>query len=290
MLPVAACSNAFSYFGQDGFSTPFTLRAENSANTVTQNYTGSFARLGLSSWAGYGFTAAGLPVGSELGASSTAPGGSWSLGLASVSARHQVSRPSAVSAETLVTVTAAPGDAAGVALSGAASAVAAATPLRSGRLRLNNVFGSASAALQMPVVAEYWSGNSWVLNSADSCTTLAAANVALSNPRNAAGTASAATSSAGAVTLSSGNGLLTLAAPSPSGSSLSLDIAINLGSGAADQSCQASHPASTGAAKPWLRAQNGSCAASADRDPAARASFGLFSPESRKTVHVREIF
>ena len=288
--PVPACSNAFSYFGQDGFSTPFTLRAENSANTVTQNYTGSFARLGLTTWAGYGFTVAGLPAGSALAASSTAPSGSWSLGLASVSARHQVSRPSALSAETLVTVKAAPVDADGITLSGAASAVAAATPLRSGRLRLSNAYGSASAALQMPVVAEYWSGNSWVLNSADSCTTLAAASVALSNPRNAGGNASAATSSASAVTLSGGNGLLTLAAPSPSGSSLSLDIAINLGSGAADQSCQASHPATTGAAKPWLRALNGSCAASADRDPAARASFGLFSPESRKTVHVRELF
>ena len=288
--PVAACSNAFSYFGQDGFSTPFTLRAENSANTVTQNYTGSFARLGLSGWAGYGFTAAGLPAGSALAASSTAPTGSWSLGLASVSARHQVSRPSAVSAETQVTVKAAPVDADGVTLSGAASAVASATALRSGRLRLSNAFGSANAALQVPVLAEYWSGNSWLLNSADSCTTLTAGNVVLSNPRNAAGNASAATSSASAVAIAGGNGLLTLAAPSPGGSSLSLDIAINLGSTSADQSCQASHPASTGAAQPWLRALNGSCAASADRDPAARASFGLFSPESRKTVHVREIF
>ena len=27
-----------------------------------------------------------------------------------------------------------------------------------------------------------------------------------------------------------------------------------------------------------------------DRDPAARASFGIYSPETRKTVHMREIF
>jgi MSHA biogenesis protein MshQ len=81
-----------------------------------------------------------------------------------------------------------------------------------------------------------------------------------------------------------------LAAPTPAGSSLSLDLAINLGSSSSDQSCQTSHPASVGAAKPWLRAQNGSCTASADRDPSARASFGLYSPESRKTVHARDIF
>ena len=288
--PVAACSNAFSYFGQDGFSTPFTLRAENSANTVTRNYIGSFARLNLLGWGGYGFTAAGLPAGSALAASSTAPTGSWSLGTASVVARHQVSRPSVLSAETAVTVKAAPVDADAVTLSGAATAVAAATPLRSGRLRLSNAFGSASAPLQIPVVAEYWSGNNWVLNSADSCSTLAAASVALSNPRSATGAASTASSSAGGLSISSGSGSITLAAPTPAGSSLSLDLALNLGSTTADQSCQANHPTTTGAAKPWLRAQMGNCASSADRDPAARASFGIFSPETRRTVHVREVF
>jgi len=162
--------------------------------------------------------------------------------------------------------------------------------LRSGRLRLSNAFGSASAALQVPVVAEYWSGSAWMLNSADSCTTIAAASVALSNPRSAAGGSTTAVTSASAISLANGSGLLTLAAPSPAGASLTLDLAVNLGSSGVDQSCQANHPATTGAAKAWLRAQNGACAATADRDPAARASFGIFSPETRKTVHVREIF
>ena len=82
------------------------------------------------------------------------------------------------------------------------------------------------------------------------------------------------------------------AAPSPSATG-SVDIALNLGATAADQSCLATHPASTGAALPWLRAPQGSangCAAAWDRDPAARASFGIYSPETRKTLHVREIF
>ena len=81
-----------------------------------------------------------------------------------------------------------------------------------------------------------------------------------------------------------------MAAPSPASSSLSLDIAVNLGSTSADQSCNTTKPSTTGAAKAWLRAQNGNCAATADRDPAARASFGVFAPETRKTVHVRDIF
>jgi MSHA biogenesis protein MshQ len=162
--------------------------------------------------------------------------------------------------------------------------------LRSGRLRLSNAFGSAAAALQVPVVTEYWGGNAWLLNSADSCTALAGASVALSNPRSATGAASTATSSAGSLAIGSGSGMLTLAAPSPARSSLSLDLAVNLGSSGTDQSCYGAHPATTGAAMPWLRSHNGSCAASADRDPAARASFGIFSPETRRTIHVRELF
>ena len=287
--PVGACSAAFSYFGQDGFTTPFMLTAQNTAGATTQNYTGLFAKLGLTAWSNYVFSAAaGLPAGAVLTSGALAPSGSWINGVAAVSAVHQVSRPTALAAETAVQVRAAPLDSDGVTV--ASTAVGAATPLRWGRLRLSNAFGSARSALQMPVLAEYWSGSAWVLNSADSCTTLAASSVTMSNPRDAAGNASAATSSAGAITLAGGNGLLSLAAPSPLGSSLSLDIALNLGSTSADQSCLALHPASTGGARPWLRGQNGSCAASYDRDPAARASFGVFSAESRKTVHARELF
>ena len=283
-----ACSGAFSYFGQDGFGTSFSLRAEAVGNGQTQNYSGAFAKLDVTSWAALGFSASGLPGGASLAASSSPPTGAWVNGMASISARHQVSRPAAAVAEANVTVRASPVDPDGVTMS--STPVAAATPLRYGRLRLANAFGNARSALQLAVAAEYWSGNSWVLNSADSCTSVPAASVALSNPRTAAGASSAASSSASAISLASGNGLLTLAAPSPAGSSLTLDLAINLGSSGSDQSCNASHPASTGAGRPWLRALNGNCAATADRDPAARASFGVYSAESRKTVHVREIY
>lgn len=284
-----ACSNAFSYFGQDGFSTSHTLTAQNSAGATTQNYTGTWAKLGLSTWVNHGFAAAGLPAGAVLSTGAVPPGGSWSAGTALVSATHQVSRPNAPTAQTSVTVTSAPTDSDGVGLA-VATTVAPATPLRYGRLRLSNAFGSAGTALQMPVVAEQWSGNAWVLNSADSCTTLPASSVALSNPRTSSGSVSTATTTAGSITLASGSGLLTLAAPTPAGSSLSLDIALNLGGTPADQSCLASRPLTVGAARSWLRAQNGSCATTTDRDPAARASFGIFSPETRRTVHVRELF
>ena len=286
--PAPACSNAFTYFGQDGFTTPFVLKAQNAANATTQNYTGSFALLGLTNWNNYAFAAAALPAGSTLAASATAPTGSWSSGSASVSARHQVSRPTALAGETSVVVKAAPVDSDGVTMT--VAQVGAATPLRFGRLRLSNAFGSEKAALAMTVQAQYWGGNAWVANGADSCTVLPAAAVVRSGYLDNKGAASAAWStSPGAITVSAGTGTLTLSAPSPTTTG-SVDIALNLGATTTDQSCLSTHPASTGAALPWLRAQQGSCSAAWDRDPAARASFGIYAPETRKTLHVRDIF
>ena len=273
----AACG-AFSYAGQ-----PFTatVTARNADNGTTLNYDGSGATSPHFAKAVTLAEASALGLGA-LGASSIAAG-AFSAGVASGAPLYSFT--SKTTAPQSLVLRATDTDAAS-----SAGHAEAAMALRSGRLRLSNAFGKAGAALQLPVVTEHWSGNAWVLNSADSCTTLPASSVALSNPRSSAGGSTTASTSASAITLNSGSGLLTLAAPSPAGSGLSLDIAINLGSTAADQSCHASHPATTGAARAWLRAQNGACAASADRDPAARASFGIFSPETRKTVHVREIF
>ena len=278
-----ACG-AFSYAGQP-FAVTVTARNGLSPATTTVNFDGTAATtpnqaqavtlgevsaLGLGTWSGQTIAASAFTAGVASGTPSYA------------------FTTKATAPQTLSVRAANAGSgSSGISSSGYTEG---STPLRSGRLRLSNSFGSARAALQLPAVAEYWSGNAWVLNSADNCTVLAAGSVALSNPRTPSGSVSAATSSAGGLALANGSGLITLAAPTPSGSSLSLDLALNLGATTADQSCNAARPTSSGAAKPWLRAQNGSCAASADRDPAARASFGVYSAESRKTVHVREIF
>ena len=52
--------------------------------------------------------------------------------------------------------------------------------IRHGRLRMFNVFGSEKANLSLPLRAEYWTGNSWILNNADSFTVIPAASIALS--------------------------------------------------------------------------------------------------------------
>lgn len=164
-------------------------------------------------------------------------------------------------------------------------------PMRSGRLRLFNTFGSEKSPLQISMQAEYWSGSAWMLNSADACTSIPASAVALSNYRDSKGAAGAWTTTVSSTgTLVAGRGTLTLAAPS-GGSTGTVDLAVNLGSGVgSDQSCLATHPSVTGANATWLRSQNGSCSTAWDRDPSARATFGIYSPETKKTVHVREIF
>ncbi|NOT84714.1 MAG: hypothetical protein HOP02_08060 [Methylococcaceae bacterium] len=164
-----ACNASYTYFGQDGFSTAFTLSAQNAANAVTQNYIGSFARLGLNAWANFGFTAPGLPAGSVLSASVTPPIGLWNNGSAALSAKHKVSRPTALIGETPVTINAAPVDLDGVTMT--ASTVAATTPLRYGRIALQNAHGSELLDLPMAMHAEYWNGNNWIVNNEDVCTT-----------------------------------------------------------------------------------------------------------------------
>jgi Ca-dependent carbohydrate-binding module xylan-binding len=89
-------SGNFTYYGQDGLSTAFTLTAQNASNQTTQNYTGSFAKLGLTNWSNYNFISQGSPYSPELSASATLPTGTWTSGSASVTAKHQITRLSAM--------------------------------------------------------------------------------------------------------------------------------------------------------------------------------------------------
>jgi MSHA biogenesis protein MshQ len=277
----AACGS-FSYAGQ-----PFaaTVTARNAAGATTLNFDGSSATTPNFAQAFSLAEATALGVGSLSGTGVAAA--AFTAGVASGTPSYAFSTK-ATAPQSLI-LRASNGASGSAAITSAGYAEPAMT-LRSGRLRLANAFGSANAALQVPLTLEYWSGLAWVVNSADTCTSLATSAVALSNPRDAKGNTSTAGTAASSLSLSAGRGWLTLAAPTPAGSTLTVDIALNLGAVSADVACQGSHPATTGAALPWLRSQNGACAATADRDPAGRASFGIFSPENRKLVHVRDIF
>lgn len=256
----------YTYFGEDGFTTAFTLTAQNLAGGTTSNYVGAFAKLNLSTYASYGFSAATLPAGSSLASSATAPTGvapnsSWTNGSANVLAQHVISRPTALVGQTSVTVSAAPTD--GEVPAGSATTLGSAT-LRYGRLQLLNAYGSELLALPMTLRTQYWNGSAWVVNTDDSCTAMpapTAGNGLTFYPEVAAG-AMGNHLSAGETTASvnasgkmlGGNAGLRFSAPG-TGNSGFVDVAIPL------------------AARPWLRFP---WAGAGDADPSGRATFGIY--------------
>ena len=178
-LAVPACSG-FSYFAQPSISTAFTLTARNAAGEVTQNYRDGFAKLNVQQWSnlsaadGLRFSAT-LPDGADLVAGALAPVGSWLDGEASIIATHIASRPDLPSAPCALTVQAEPRDSDGV--SGPVSAVnSSPTELRYGRLVLANAAGPEEEALPLSFSTEYWQGDRFVRNLADSCSLISASN------------------------------------------------------------------------------------------------------------------
>lgn len=279
LTPFCAAANPalpFTYFGQDGFTTTFTMTAQNASNGTTQNYREVFAKFVTSGYGNYGFTAATLPTGSALQASATAPTGSWpssgiSSGIASITARHQVSRPTNPTAETLLTVSAAPTDGE-VPASATATAVGSNVRLRYGRLRMQNAYGSELLALPVPFEAQFWNGNFYVTNTDDSCTALSMNSIVMSNfTGGLAACETQITPVTPTVTQTLANGRipggLVLTRPGPTNSG-SVDLAINVTNAAVPGAITCVAPASsaaTAANLPWFGPNIG-----------GRATFGIY--------------
>ena len=264
---VAPTCSSFTYAGQP-FSA--TITAHNAANNTTVNYDGSSATSPNFAKAVTLADAPALGVGS-FGATCALAATLFSAGVASSSAPTYTFTSRLTAAQSLrVRAT----DADAVSSSGFTEG---STVLRSGRLRLSNAFGSEKAALAVPVQAQYWSGNTWVANSADSCTTVPAAAVVRAATLDNKGAATSAwVSSASAIVISAGAGTLTLAAPSPT-STGSLDFALDLGAA----------PAPTSPAWPRTRparpAPCHGCARRTARAPAAGRPTRQRAPPSAST-------
>lgn len=302
-LSAAAITNActagatpFTYYGQDGFASAFTLTAQSLAGNTTKNYNGSYAKFAFGTYAGYGFTAAGLPAGAALSSSSTAIAGTvvcngvsntgWCNGVATPIVKHRISRPTALESERTVTVSSLPIDSDGV-------TAAAASPvgdvfLRYGRLALFDKTGTSTAALSVPVEAQYWDATSgqWLKNVADSCTTVPTTAVVLAGQTPAGWATSVIESPLGtAFVLSGGGANLTLAAPTPVRSGR-LNAAIHLGSSGNVNACTVTS-GGTPMNAPHLRSRYGSCGAGTyDKDPAASINFGYYG----RQLYRREVF
>lgn len=282
------CGATFTYMGQlfnYAVSPIVTVTAKNAGNNLTANYSGNFWKITNASLTGKAYTALSgmldtsgvtgtdpvivknndgtgtLTFSSGTGLSFTRPAAPTAPFNAEISLAINVIDEDAVSY---------PGNPArfGQATAGNGMAFSTGKTQRYGRLRLSNVYGSVSP-LQMPVEAQYWSGNSWVKNSGDSCTALAGSNLLL--------TPSGWTAVPGA--LAGGSGIIALTPTAPGSIKVCADLAPDNG-----VACSA-----TSANLPWLQSKWPGGAAY-NNDPSATATFGIFSPEGHKGVYNRELY
>ena len=265
LTPFCSSGTGFTYFGQDGFTTAFTLTAQNAANATTKNYKGAYAKLDLAAYASYGFTAATLPAGSSLASSATTPSGTWVDGVANVTAKHQISRPTVPTAPTAITVSAAPTDGE-VPAAPTATAVGGATNFRYGRLKLSNAYGSSLLDLPVPLEAQYWTASYYATNTLDSCTVIPVSSIKMSNYLGQLNACETKLSPTGSVILTAGklSGLILTKPGATNGGSV--DLAINVSATATGNTCVgATQSAATAANMPWFGSNLG-----------ARASFGVY--------------
>ncbi|MEJ6003518.1 DUF6701 domain-containing protein [Paucibacter soli] len=307
---VLACTPAssFNYLGEN-FEQALTLTARNVQGAITQNYDGAFARLDPSSSGAWNlrgiagstrFLSSGTPTRLSLTSS-----GSWDHGVSkdlkvTIAALRSSAGPDGpFENANALQLGIAPSDLDGVTMASFNldtdspadgvndRSLIATVPLRFGRLRLQNAIGSQHRDLVMALQAEYWNGSAFSINSADGCTGIAAAHLNFGNYRKTLIAADAQLKTS-PVQLASGRARLILAAPA-AGHSGSYDLSIKLGN--ADASCLAPwapNPAAASSAN-LAYLQGGWCTggASHDKDPSARASFGLYG-SSPNLIYQRE--
>lgn len=293
-------AGSYTYMGQAfSLSAAGVVEARNNANGVTQNYVGAYAPGTVA------FAAENADSGTDLGSSLVFSGtglalsGSWVAGvytLTDSATSIRFTRPTtpagpydaldiglAVTDTDVSTVPVVSGADMNPTVTGGSTFTYrkfSGSPLRMryGRLRLLNAYGSERLPLPMVWETQYWSGQSFIRHTQDSCTTLAAANIALSNyqsPPNPGGTtlSSSNLSSVTVGAISAGRGTITLAPTQPAIGSV--DLVANLGSTGSPSNCPGlSNGSSTSAGLAYLSGQW--CGAANDRDPTARASFGVY--------------
>lgn len=182
----------FSYFGQS-FDGQFTVTPKSALGSSVQNYTGSFIKLGTGD---FSFAARDINSGTELTGRLTGSVDSlsFSAGVATADTTFSVARAAAPDGPySQVSIGTDFSDSDSIALAtadknldsdGDASNDAASlgeTELRYGRLRLASAHGPETAPLAVPMVVEYWRSPDWLINTDDSCSQIARADIRYPN-------------------------------------------------------------------------------------------------------------
>lgn len=261
-----ACSATFSYSGQ-----PFSasLTAKNAAGNTAVNY---------SSASGFAKTvtlsdANGAPGGSLSPASVAA--GAFAAGIANATPAYTFANAATPPRTVKLRAT----DSEGVSSAGSSEG---STAVRSGRLRLDNAYGSELLDLSVPIALEYYDAGSWQKNNADQCTLLTANHFSFAFP----GAALSACETALAVGGSAPDYSLTLSAPGL-GNNGQATLSPKLGSTAGGSQCSVvggPGPAAVPANQPWLQYDWSGAGVG---NPAAVAVFGI---HKSNVIDLREIY
>ncbi|MDK9725774.1 MAG: right-handed parallel beta-helix repeat-containing protein [Sterolibacteriaceae bacterium MAG5] len=287
---------------------PFTVvaTAKNAAGNTTVNYVGGYAKpVNLSVTTGT--TAGTLYVDTDAGGNGAIPATKFAKGVGTAahtdatgklsfvfSTYPTVSTPIVLHAEDADTVS-----------STADTFTDIGIDIRAGRLWLGNAFGSDQRSLTIPYELQYWNGNAFVKNTGDTCTTIARANIGLFNYLGGVSetNVTVANNLPASIANTGGGGTITLTPPTTGGNLAnvagSVDLVVNLGATTTpaiattwtDLNAANRDPndGPTGAERPWLRSRWYGTAW--DRDPTARATFGVFgSSQRRGPIYIRESY
>ena len=274
-------SNACGTFTYSGQVFPLTITARSGAGAATANYDGSYVgglakQVTLSDVNG----SAGA-----FGPSNPLAANAFVLGVANMTATPSVKYTFTTKTTVPATLQVRGGDVDTLAQASAGgTAVEGSVALRSGRLRLTNAYGSDRIDLLVPFETQYWNGSAFVKNTLDNCSTLATANIVLGNKQG--GLAAYAGPFAVSAT-TAGAGTITLTKPAAAAKG-SVDVVAVLGSAGSPSNCN-SIAGGTSAALPHLSGKW--CGAAYDRDPTARAAFGLAGSSLKKgPIYIRESY
>jgi|GEM_PF-3470480 len=157
-----------------------------------------------------------------------------------------------------------------------------ATPIRYGRLAMDNIFGSELTTLTMPMYTEYFDGSNYLLNGEDFCTQVLAADLAQDNPEGLVSTISVINSPP---SLSTGGGILNVELTAPgAGNTGPITLTPDLGDLLLPNHTIPPDPV----APSWLQHDWDADAAGLE-NPSATATFGIFKGNSRQ-IYYRQIF
>ena len=139
--------------------------------------------------------------------------------------------------------------------------------MRYGRLRMGNAYGSELLDLPIPLEAQYWgAAGYYVTNNADSCTTLNASSLILSNFTQNLTACETKFAPIGSQTFNGGRLPLRLVRPG-AGNNGSVSLALNISNVASGTTCIAAAPsAATAANMEWFGTAN----------PVGQATFGVY--------------